>query len=73
MICPLTRITGNTAGISCKPTCAWWDEDANQCQEVTKTQMLVEIEKSLARLAGTLQHIQGLIDYGDRKAVIDQT
>ena len=43
MICPLSRSEGNTAGVSCKETCEWWDKDAKQCNEKTKADALVNI------------------------------
>ena len=69
MICPFTRITGNTAGISCKDSCAWWDKEVMQCQEVTKTQMLVAVTELLATLTSTLVLIQKGLEYGTGKAV----
>jgi hypothetical protein len=73
MICPLSRNEGNTAGVSCKETCQWWDKDAKQCNEQTKKDMLVSIYETLYKMADTLVLMQRTQEYGTGQTVSDET
>lgn len=66
MICPLSRLSGSPAGVSCKKSCAWWDSEYDQCVLQTVSSYLGTIAATAIAVPRAVLALDGALKDGDK-------